>query len=285
MKRCVCCLAALLALALCALACADGAPVGGVAGADDMTDVLDIVDPNMTPVTPDMLNDGVYEVAVDSSSSMFKVTGCELNVQDGAFTVKLFMKSGAYTYMYAGTAEQAAEAPAEELAPLTEDGELQYFPLPVDALDAGYTCAAFSDRKQVWYPRTLVFRSESLPLEAWKPEYVVTAETLGLADGAYTCDVALTGAGKATVESPVTLTVEQGVCIAEIVFSTKKIDYALVDGEKYLPVNAEGNAAFVIPVTAFDRRLGIIVDSTAIKPATEVAYELVFDSQSITPCE
>ena len=279
MKRVLTTLLALMLLAVPALAEAED--TSGVAGAEDMTDVIDIVDESWTPVTADMLNEGTWPVQVDSSSSMFKVVGCDLTVSDGALTAKLYMKSEAYSYMYPGTAEEAAQAAHEELAALETEGESFFFTLPVEALDAGYTCAAFSGRKQVWYPRTLVFRSDSLPLEAFKPEHLVTTATLELADGTYTCPVALTGEGKAALETPAELTVEGGVCTATIVFTTKKIDYVLVGGEKYLPVNEEGNAAFTVPVAAFDRPISIIVDSTAIKPATEVSYSVTFESAGI----
>ena len=170
------------------------------------------------------------------------------------------------------------------LVPLevTDDG-LFMFTLPVDALDAGYECAAFSARKQLWYPRTLVFRADSLPLEAWKRETLVTASTLALADGTYTCAVALKGEGRATLESPATLRVEGGACVARIVFGTAKIDYVIVDGEKYAPMNDSGNATFDVPVAAFDLPLSIVVDSTAIKPAVEVQYTMTFDSATIAP--
>ena len=271
----------LLALTLCVSALAEQPDTSGVAGAEDMTDVIDIVDENVTPVTADMLEDGVYPVNVDVSSSMFKVVGCDLTVSGGAMTARLYMKSQAYAYMYPGAAEEAAQAPFEALAALETEGEDLFFTLPIDALDAGYTCAAFSSRKQIWYPRTLVFRADSLPLEAWKPEYLVTVQTLGLADGEYTCDVALTGAGKASLETPAALTVADGACMARIAFSTSKIDYVLVGGEKFLPVSAEGNAVFEVPVAAFDLGIAIIVDSTAIKPATEVPYTMTFASDSI----
>lgn len=269
----------LAAMLLGAFALAE-ADLSGVADASEMTDVIDVVEPGMTPVTADRLNDGVYEVAVDSSSSMFKVVGCDLTVKDGQMTVLLHMKSDAYTYMYPGAAEDAAKAPAEDLSPLMEPDGGYAFVLPLDALDAGYTCAAFSARKQVWYPRTLLFRSDSLPEDAWKAEELATAESLGLADGEYTVEVALEG-GRATLESPAALTVADGACTADIVFGTRKIDYVIVDGEKYLPTSTEGGAAFTVPVAGFDRKLSIIVDSTAIKPAAEVEYTMTFDSASI----
>ena len=78
------------------------APSGRIAPQEDMTDVIDIVDESMTPVTADMLNDSVYDVAVDVSSAMFKVVGCELTVAGGAMTAKLHMKSDASTMWFDG---------------------------------------------------------------------------------------------------------------------------------------------------------------------------------------
>ena len=85
----------------------------------------------------------------------------------------LTMGGKSYLCVYPGTAEEASKAALEDLVTL-EDGS---FTLPVDALDAGYTCAAFSAKKQEWYPRTLLFRADSLPLEAWKS--LTTAGSLG----------------------------------------------------------------------------------------------------------
>ena len=256
----------------------------GVASASDMTDVIDIVDENSVPVTAQQLNDGVYPVAVDVSSSMFKVVGCEVTVQDGKMTARLSMKSKSYEAMYPGTAEDAARAPKEALAMLEEqaDGKLT-FTLPIDAFDAGYKCAALSARKQLWYPRTLVFRSDSLPLDAWKEECLKTPESLALSDGTYTCDVRLEGAGRASLASPAVVTVQDGKCSARIVFSTSKIDYVIVDGQRFEPAGNENGAAFTVPVAVFDRKLPITVDSTAITPSVEVAYSMTFDAQSIAP--
>lgn len=268
----------LLALILCAAALADIPDTSRVADASEMTDVQDIVPDGMTPVTADMLNDGVYEdIAVDASSSMFKIVGCTLIVADGQMTATLAMKSEAYSYMYPDTAEAAAKAPFEALIPLTD----MTFTLPVDALNAAYTCAAFSARKEAWYPRTLLFHADSLPLSAWKT--LTTAETLALADGYYTCEVTLTGSGKAALHSPAALTVANGICTAEITFSTSKIDYVLVNGEQYAPTSTRDGAAFTVPVAAFDVGLSIVADSTAISPATEVPYAMTFDSSTLTP--
>lgn len=261
---------------------AENGPIGYVATEEEMTDVAQLNTEGWNPISPDMLKEGEYEVKVDSSSAMFKVVGCTLTVCDGGITARLYMKSTAYSYMFPGTAGEAAKTPRDSLIPLKEDETGLYFDLPVDALDSPYICAALSDRKQAWYPRTLVFRSDSLPLEAFRAENLVTAMTLGLEDGIYECEAVLEGKGRTTVQSPTLITVEEGVCTARIVFSTAKIDYIIVNDEKYTPVSTEGGAAFDIPVAVFDRKTAITVNSTAIKPATEVAYSVTFFSDTLT---
>ena len=277
-------MAALCALLVCVLTMTGASAEGSVAGESDMTDVIDIVPEGMTPVTADMLNDGTWFVNVDVSSSMFKVNGAEVTVEGGALTARLLMNSEAYTYMYPGEAEDAAAADESAWIALETDGEdVHSFTMPVEGLNQGVVCAAFSARKQLWYPRTILLRADSLPLEAWKAECLTTAASLGLADGAYVCHVSLTGSGRATLQEEAGLKVEGGECTCYIAFDTKKIDYVIVGGEKYEPTSTDGGAAFTLPLPCFDLPVTIVVDSTAIKPAVEVTYTMTFDSASIKP--
>ncbi len=262
---------------------AKGASIGYVATEEDMTDVIDMDIGALTPVTADMLNEGVYSVSVDSSSAMFKIVDCRLTVLEGTMTARLYMKSKAYSYMNASTAQEASVTAVEKLIPLMEDEYGLYFEMPVEALDSAYICAAYSERKQVWYPRTLVFRSDSLPLEAFSSAYLTTAETLALENGCYECAASIEGKGRMTVLSPALITISQGGVTAHIVFSTSKIDYILLNGKQYMSVATEGGAAFDIPISVFDQKIALVVDSTAIKPATEVPYSLTLFSNTLVP--
>ena len=47
-----------------------------VADASQMTTVQDVVEEGMTPVYASELVDGVYNISVESSSSMFKIADC-----------------------------------------------------------------------------------------------------------------------------------------------------------------------------------------------------------------
>ena len=258
-------------------------PPLAVADASQMTTVEDVVQPGMVPVPATDLVDGEYPIAVDCSSSMFRIDACDLTVQDGKMTASLKMDSDSYAYVYPGTAEEAAKAGSADFVEPEIDGDgLHVFTIPVEALDAGVLCAAYSVKKELWYDRTLCFRADSLPLEAFRPGVIVTAESLGLADGAYTVDVSLAGgSGKASVASPARLTVENGACTAEIEFSSPNYDYMKIGETQYLPVNTEGNSVFQIPVSVFDRPMAVIADTVAMSEPHEIAYTLTFSAESI----
>ena len=102
-------------------------------------------------------------------------------------------------------------------------------------------------------------------------------------DGEYSIQVDLEGgSGKASVTSPTILTVEDGKAYAQIQWSSSNYDYMIVDGEKYLPVNTEGNSVFEIPVAALDTALAVTADTTAMSTPHEIEYTLTFDSASLT---
>lgn len=234
----------------------------------------------MQPVTADALYDGTYSIDVDSSSSMFKVTACELTVADGKLTARINTGSTSYDAMFMGTEEEAAAA--EETIPFEEiDGE-RWFTLPVEALNQEITCAALSKKKQEWYGRTLVFRADSLPEDAYTVKSYQTAQELDIADGSYTIEVTLEGgSGRASVQSPAKLTVENGEATAEIIWSSNKYDYMLVGEDKYLPVSTEEFSVFEIPVTGFNYAMPVKADTTAMSQPYEIEYTLYFDASTL----
>jgi hypothetical protein len=261
-----------------------------VASADQMTTVEDVVEEGMVPISGEALVDGEYDIQVDCSSSMFRITECLLTVEDGKMTALMTMGGTAYPYVRLGTALEAAaaEGTAEEnYISYVENAEGAHtFTIPVEALDAGIALAAYSKNKEIWYDRTILFRADSLPMDAFKEGVFHTAETLGLADGSYTVEVSLSGgSGRAKVVSPAPLTVEGGVCTAYVEWGSPNYDYMLVGGEKLLTVNSEGNSAFLVPVALFDRPLAVTADTTAMSQAHEIEYTLFFDSSTLLPAE
>lgn len=254
-----------------------------VASAEQMTTVEDVVEEGMVPVYGSSVKDGVYDVTVDSSSSMFKITACELTVENGEMTAVMHMGGTGYLKVFMGSAEEAAQADDADCILHEEAADGTHtFTVPVEALDQGIPCAAFSKKKELWYDRTLVFRMDSLPMDAFAEGVLTTAESLGLADGAYTVDVQLSGgSGKASVETPAALRVENGAAYATIVWSSPNYDYMRIGEEKFLPLNAEGNSVFEIPVTAFDWNLTVYADTTAMSTPHEIEYTLYFDAATI----
>ena len=105
---------------------------------------------------------------------------------------------------------------------------------------------------------------------------------MNLADGEYTVEVTMEGgSGRASIQSPTELTIENGQAQAEIVWSSSHYDYMMVNGDKYLPVNTEGNSTFEIPVLVFDYAMPVSADTTAMSTPHEIDYTLFFDSTTL----
>lgn len=258
-----------------------------VASADDMVTPEEVVEEGMEPIYGDSIKDGIYDVVVDSSSSMFKIESCKLTVKDGKMSAAMTMGGTGYLYLYMGTGEEAAAAAEDDYISFTENEEGQHtFEVPVEALDAGIDCAAFSKKKEMWYDRVLCFRADSLPMDAIAEGTVATVESLGLEDGEYTVEVTLEGgSGKASVNSPAQLIIENGQAYAVIVWSSSNYDYMKVDDIQYDLANKElglqGNSAFKIPVNGFDWKIAVKADTTAMSEPHEIDYTFYFDSDTI----
>lgn len=123
---------------------------------------------------------------------------------------------------------------------------------------------------------------EPEPAPAAEPEPEPEGESV-MAGDTYTISVTLEGgSGRATVESPARLRyTETRTCWATIVWSSPNFDYMKVDGQRYDPINTEGNSTFEIPVSVFDQPIAVIADTVAMSEPHEVEYTLTFDSASM----
>jgi len=238
----------------------------------------------LVPVAAEDLKEGTYDISVESSSSMFKITSCALTVENGTMTARMTMGGTGYLYVYMGTGEEASKAPESDLIAFEENSDGTHsFTVPVEALNEALPCSAFSKKKEKWYDRELVFEASGIPADAFLNSSLKTVEDLGLADGTYTAEVALTGgSGRVSVESPAVIEVKDGNAEATIIWSSSNYDYVRVDEEKLLPVNTEGNSTFVIPVAGFDSPLTVYADTTAMSTPHEIEYTLTFDSSTLT---
>lgn len=104
-----------------------------------------------------------------------------------------------------------------------------------------------------------------------------------LADGEYAIDVTMTGgSGKATIQSPTLLTLNDGIAYASITWSSSNYDYMIIDGQKYLNESEEdANSHFTIPIADLTRDIPVIADTLAMGTPHEVQYVLTFDPASI----
>ena len=201
-----------------------------------------------------------------------------LTVENGQMTFHVSLASKNIVNLYLGKAADAEANEADWLQPTTDtvtysDGtseEVYGFDIPLSAVDADFDLAILG-KKGKWYDHTVSVRDAVEQAAAETP-----------ADGTYTCDVTLEGgSGRATVESPAALTVADGKMTATIVWSSPKYDYMIVDSEKYLPTNTEGNSTFEIPVAALDTALNVTADTVAMSTPHEIEYTLTFASASL----
>ena len=230
------------------------------------------------------LEDGTYTAEFDTDSSMFHVNEAKdgkgtLTVEDGQMTLHISLQSKKIVNLYVGMAADAPDHEADWLQPTTDtvtysDGtseEVYGFDVPVEALDTDFQLAILGTKGK-WYDHTVSVRN----VEAQAAEAVETP-----ADGSYTCEVTLEGgSGRATVDSPAALTVADGKMTATIVWSSPNYDYMIVDGEKYLPTNTEGNSTFEIPVSALGVPLSVVADTVAMSTPHEIEYTLTFSAPS-----
>ena len=226
------------------------------------------------------LPDGVYTADFETDSSMFHTSeACNgkgtLTVENGQMTFHVSLASKKIVNLYVGMAADAEANKADWLLPTTDtvtysDGtseEVYGYDIPVAAVDQDFQLALLGTKGK-WYDHTVSIRNA-------QPKTEEAAETP--ADGEYSVNVTLEGgSGRATVESPAALTVADGKMTAVILWSSPNYDYMIVDGEKYLPTNTEGNSTFEIPVSALGTPLTVTADTVAMSTPHEIEYTLTF---------
>ena len=256
------------------------------------------------------IEDGTYVATFTTDNSMFHV--CEANedrgiltVKDGQMTIHVSLQSKKIVNLFPGLAEDAKKDGAELLEPTTDtvtysDGyvdEVYGFDIPVPALDEEFDVALIGTHGN-WYDHKVVV---SDPVEGDDIQAVINGEESGssaanedkpdsaadpasdsISDGEHTIEVALEGGtGKATIQSPAVFRKKGDEYTAVITWSSPYYDYMIVDGQRYEPVNTEGNSVFEIPVASFDSPLKVIADTTAMSEPHEIEYTIKFDSASI----
>lgn len=228
--------------------------------------------------------DGIYTAEFTTDSSMFRINEAyenkgTLTVENGEMTIHITLISKKILNLYPGLADDAAKEGAELLLPTEDtvtynDGmteEVYGFDVPVPALETEFDLALIGTKGK-WYDHK-VSVSNPVPLE--DDEQVKDA--VSLEDGTYSMEITFEGgSGKAEILSPVTVTVADGKTTATVQWSSPNYDYMIVDGEKYLPINTEGNSIFEIPILIFDEPMDVIGDTVAMSKPHEIEYTLTF---------
>ena len=242
------------------------------------------------------LPDGVYTAEFSTDSSMFHVSeACDgkgtLTVKDGVMTIHISLGSKKILNLYPGLAEDAARDGAVLLQPTTDtvtysDGmteEVYGFDVPVPVIGEEFDLALIGTKGK-WYDHKV---KVSDPVaedsrEAANGSFDMSA----LADGSYTIELTMEGgSGRASIESPAQLAIADGAATATLEWSSPNYDYMLVNGEKYLPVNTEGNSVFEVPVEVLDAPLTMIGDTVAMSTPHEVEYTVTFHSETLESAE
>lgn len=250
--------------------------------------------------TQAILPDGTYDAEFSTDSSMFHVSeACDgkgvLTVENGQMTIHVSLASRKILNLYPGSAEDAQKDGAQLLEPTVDevtysDGltdEVYGFDIPVPALDEEFDVALIGTKGK-WYDHKVCVSNPVDISEAETAGTSASGEASGksgipdLADGSYLVEMTFEGgSGRASIASPVTITVENQKVTASVEWSSPNYDYMLVDGEKFLPVNTEGNSVFEIPVAAFDEPVTVIGDTVAMSKPHEIEYTLTFHSDTI----
>lgn len=235
------------------------------------------------------LPDGIYTAEFTTDSSMFHINEAyenkgTLTVENGEMTIHITLGSKKILNLYYGLAEDAAKEGAELLLPTEDtvtysDGmteEVYGFDVPVPVLETEFDLALIGTKGK-WYDHK-VSVSNPVPLE--NDEGV--NDEVSLEDGTYSIEITFEGgSGKAEIQSPVSVTVADGKVTATVQWNSPNYDYMIVDGEKYLPVNTEGDSVFEIPVLKFDEPMDVIGDTVAMSKPHEIEYTLTFHLDTV----
>ena len=238
------------------------------------------------------LPDGVYTAEFSTDSSMFHVSeACDgkgtLMVKDGVMTIHISLGSKKILNLYPGLAEDAAKDGAVLLEPTTDtvtysDGmteEVYGFDVPVPVIGEEFDLALIGTKGK-WYDHKV---------KVSDPVAEGTADTYDMStveDGSYTIELTMEGgSGRASIQSPAQLAIADGAATAILEWSSPNYDYMLVNSEKYLPVNTEGNSVFEVPVEALDVPLTMIGDTVAMSTPHEVEYTVTFHSDTLQNAE
>lgn len=202
--------------------------------------------------------DGSYMLDVSSDSKLFQIKHCLLKVKDGKMEALLTVEGAKYGFLFAGKAKDALHAPESQHIPLIQNGTGAAMCLvPVKELGAELPFATWSDKKNLWYDRTLLFDAASLQ--------AVTATDA--------TSFAFTGGSGRTVIQLEGIDESLTPPMATITFSSASYTRVKIGEKIYLNENKGGNAVFTLPLI-INGITSISAETVAMSKPRWVDYEL-----------
>ncbi len=240
------------------------------------------------------LPDGDYIADFETDSTMFRINDTldgkgKLTVKDGKAFIHIVMPSTKIQQLFVGLAEDAKKDGAELIDHtvesvtyddgLTEDANA--FDVPVTVLDEEFDLALIGEKGK-WYDHKVKVTNPVPAADAGSDDAGSSNEEASSEESTQTIALSLEGgSGKASITSPAEYKEEGGIYTVRLEWSSPHYDYMIVDGEKYEPVNTDGNSVFEIPFKSIDAPVTVIADTTAMSTPHEIEYIITFDASSI----
>lgn len=103
-----------------------------------------------------------------------------------------------------------------------------------------------------------------------------------LKNGDFKAEITLSGgSGRAKIESPADVHVEDGKITATLVWSSSSYDYMEVGGVGYTPEIVDGKAVFTVEIPALDEELAIKAETVAMSAPHMIDYTLLVSGAEI----
>lgn len=118
-------------------------------------------------VVASQIQDGSYDIEVETDSSMVNVVYCKLDVSGGKMSATMALHGEGFTKVFFGSKEDAARADESEVYSYKKDSDGWYtFTFPIEKLNEPIAVALYGVRRDTWYDHELEFLSEGIPAES-----------------------------------------------------------------------------------------------------------------------
>ncbi len=103
-----------------------------------------------------------------------------------------------------------------------------------------------------------------------------------LKNGDFKAEITLSGgSGRAKIESPADVHVEDGKITATLVWSSSSYDYMEIGGVGYTPEIVNGKAVFTVEIPALDEEISIKAETVAMSASHMIDYTLLVSGAEI----